>query len=345
MAFGNVPGGGLGPAALPQNAAPQKIPQKGGFLNSVGNLLNNPFLMNILAQQGGTLPAMTGTTGPGPLATVGRAFLATQQQEQQAGLSSAREELLRAQAGLAKRKTEAGGTLGATNVQSQFVTKDNKLGFLRRNGERVITDIDVKENFSIRSLPDGSQVAVSNSDPEEVLPVITPEQARDATVRQATNAERAAATTELPKAEAKAESVLDSLDELENHPGLPSAVGVKGASQLGGLLPQPLPGSQAADFLALRDQVSGSVFLEAFQDLKGGGHITEIEGQKAEQAIARIRDVNQSEKGYKQAIADLREVIKNGLDRKRRAAGRDTSKPLSEMTDAELEEIARGGNP
>ena len=136
---------------------------------------------------------------------------------------------------------------------------------------------------------------------------------------------QAKAITDLPKIENQTQTNFDLLDKLQNHPGMSGAVGLKGAALLFGARDDPLPGTPEADFKALVDQISGSVFLEAFQALKGGGHITEIEGEKAEQAIARIKDTNQSEAGYNEAINDLRTVMQTGLERQRNAAKGDFS--------------------
>jgi hypothetical protein len=63
------------------------------------------------------------------------------------------------------------------------------------------------------------------------------------------------------------------------------------------------------------NQLKGQTFLEAFQALKGGGQITQIEGQKAETAIARLNDQYTPDPEYAQALLDLREVIQNGIAR------------------------------
>lgn len=54
--------------------------------------------------------------------------------------------------------------------------------------------------------------------------------------------------------------------------------------------------------------------------LKGGGQITEIEGMKAEQAMARM-DRAQSEAEFKQALTDFRDAVKAGMDKLRQRAG------------------------
>ena len=150
---------------------------------------------------------------------------------------------------------------------------------------------------------------------------------------------QAKAVTDLPKIEIKTQNNFDLLDKLKNHPGLSSVVGFKGISSVFGLKDKPFAGSEGADALAIIDQISGSVFLEAFQELKGGGHITEIEGEKAEKAIARIGNRDQSEEGFIEAIEELRVIMRKGLERQRRAAQGDFSVSIPDQTQNEIDAL------
>ena len=80
-----------------------------------------------------------------------------------------------------------------------------------------------------------------------------------------------------------------------------------------------VPGSPWADANALLDQIRGKTFLEAFQTLKGGGQITELEGTKAEQAIARLART-QSEEAARQALLELKEIAELGVQRAKQRA-------------------------
>ena len=132
--------------------------------------------------------------------------------------------------------------------------------------------------------------------------------------------------TELGKAEAKfeanapqaittAKTALTKIDEMLAHPGLAPAVGAGGLSTLGipGIA-QYIPGSEAASFKARLDEILGGAFMEAFNTLKGGGQITEKEGEKATAAITRLSTM-QSEKEFRQAAKDFQEVINAGIKR------------------------------
>jgi len=129
----------------------------------------------------------------------------------------------------------------------------------------------------------------------------------------------AEAIAELPTAIAKAEDAMNLIDSIMNDPALPGITGM-----IQGRLP---PMTQAGtDLLPKIEQLQGKAFLEAFESLKGGGQITEIEGQKATQAMARLQRA-QSDKVYREAFADLRDIIARGADRARAKAGAPSAVP------------------
>ena len=51
-----------------------------------------------------------------------------------------------------------------------------------------------------------------------------------------------------------------------------------------------VPGTERAGARSYLDQIGGQAFLQAFESLKGGGQITEIEGTKATTALTRLTD-------------------------------------------------------
>jgi hypothetical protein len=117
----------------------------------------------------------------------------------------------------------------------------------------------------------------------------------------------AEAKINLPQAMADAGMTLAHIDKLMAHPGKALAVGKTS------MLPI-IPGTPPADFEELRLQLQGGVFLQAYESLKGGGQITEVEGKKAEQAKARLSTA-QTEKEFDAALLEFRSVIESGLQR------------------------------
>ena len=101
---------------------------------------------------------------------------------------------------------------------------------------------------------------------------------------------------------------LRTIDKALNHPGLKEATGLQGS-----LDPRNyIPGTDARNFAAVRNQLQGQTFLQAYNALKGGGQITEVEGTKAENAIARL-DKAQSTPEFVSALKDLRDVVDRGM--------------------------------
>jgi hypothetical protein len=99
------------------------------------------------------------------------------------------------------------------------------------------------------------------------------------------------------------------------HPGFSSYVG---ATALPGQ--RFIEGSPTASFEVRQKQIEGKAFLEAFQTLKGGGAITEKEGEKGTAAIMRMNKAS-SEKEYVAAARELQNILRTGMDRARTKAG------------------------
>lgn len=118
----------------------------------------------------------------------------------------------------------------------------------------------------------------------------------------------------LPQQEASAEMLVSKLDELIAHPGLGYAVGKTS------ILPI-VPGTRPADFKTRLDQIQGDTFLQAYNDLRGGGQITEIEGKKAEAAKARMSRA-QTEQEFVEAAQEYQDIIEQGIARKRESVER-----------------------
>lgn len=123
------------------------------------------------------------------------------------------------------------------------------------------------------------------------------------------------ARMEAPKVVAQAEEAVKLVDDLLKAPGFKQAVG---GSRLIGL--QKVPGTEAKDFDIRLDQLKGKQFLQAFESLKGGGAITEVEGKKATDAIARM-DAAGSEKEFIRAAREFQDVIRQGAERAKQKGG------------------------
>ncbi len=119
--------------------------------------------------------------------------------------------------------------------------------------------------------------------------------------------ERAETEASFGGASANLDLMLSTIDKALSHPGLSASTGFWSK------LPD-IPGSDAANFRAIHNQISGQVFLSAFNQLKGAGAITDMEGQQARDAAARL-DLAQSEEAYRQALKELKDITEKGKAR------------------------------
>lgn len=110
-------------------------------------------------------------------------------------------------------------------------------------------------------------------------------------------------------APASPEAMISSIDGILSDPALDFATGFLEWTQ-------NIPNTGAARFGARVNQLNGQAFLRAFESLKGGGHITEIEGQKATEAIGRLA-TSQAPDDYRNALNELRGLLALGLERQR----------------------------
>ncbi|WP_449043722.1 phage tail tip lysozyme [Paracoccus versutus] len=129
---------------------------------------------------------------------------------------------------------------------------------------------------------------------------------------------------ERASAVAQADQILSSIDGILNDPALEGATGWMSWRQR-------IPGTESYRFGTRARQLEGQAFLQAFEALKGGGAITEIEGQKATQAIGRL-DTAQSAEDYRAALNDLRSVVSNA---RIRASGGTVQEPLDQPNKAQ----------
>ena len=118
------------------------------------------------------------------------------------------------------------------------------------------------------------------------------------------------------------------VDDLVGHPGMSDVVGMPGSvsGAVTKVFGTPIPGTDAAGFNARLEQLGGRQFLQAFESLKGGGHITEIEGEKATNAMSRLAQTGQSEAEYRQAAEELKAILKRSIVR----AGGQTQQPIGQ---------------
>jgi len=137
----------------------------------------------------------------------------------------------------------------------------------------------------------------------------------------ATQQKEKAVIEKIPEAIAMSKDAIRKIDEMiggvdangkplpgaqgKPHPGFEGAVGAGWGMQY-------VPGTEARGFRARHEEVLGQAFLDAYETLKGGGAITDIEGAKATKARSRM-DLATSEKEYMEAAREFQGVLRRGI--------------------------------
>lgn len=173
-------------------------------------------------------------------------------------------------------------------------------------------------------------------------PEQTPEHKAEVVAAQEQAKEDIANMDSLPQVIADADESIRLVDELVAHPGMSDVVGMKGWGGLTTALPfvdSAVPGTDAAGFMARLEQLGGKQFLQAFQSLKGGGHITEIEGEKATNAISRLMQTGQSEEEYLKAAQEYKQVINAGLARAKAKVKAPMAPKISSESDVHIDDV------
>lgn len=124
---------------------------------------------------------------------------------------------------------------------------------------------------------------------------------------------RGKAQSDLPGVVSNAQNITTYIDGVLNDPNLDSMIGYSG------YLPNVTP--QAKALQAKINQLSGQGFLIAFQNLKGAGAITEMEGRKATESLSRLQEMVQSGTDYRQALKDFKAEVQRLVDVAKTKAG------------------------
>lgn len=125
----------------------------------------------------------------------------------------------------------------------------------------------------------------------------------------------AEAAFDAPKAIAKGNEALGLVDALLKDPGMNMAVG---KTRMLGL--HKIPGTKERSFDIRLDQLKGQQFLQAFEGLKGGGQITEVEGRKATDAISRMNP-EASDDEFRKAAEEFKDIIRREIARVQKMGG------------------------
>ena len=174
--------------------------------------------------------------------------------------------------------------------------------------------LNIKRAGGFYDLPGGGKGYRLPGGDREVL--VTPEEAitgagdlagtkaRETAIGSVEGAKEASA----PRDIREGNKVLDLINQVRKHPGLEGAVGLSSVFNIA-----PIPNTDRADFLALYKQLTGQAFLQAYQQLKGGGPITDREGQIATEAQNRL-SLAQSKPAFEKALDEMERDMQMLLD-------------------------------
>ena len=163
--------------------------------------------------------------------------------------------------------------------------------------------------------PDGKPVYVDRSQAVGKAPWAgTAEQSAAVAGGKVEGKSEASSKLALPQVEAEVKQTTDLVDALVKHPGKKFAVGLPSVAGT-----QFIPGTPGADFKTRLDQITGKQFLAAYETLKGGGQITEIEGKKATDAMSRMKSAS-SQKAFDEAADEYKATMQGVLTRARTRA-------------------------
>ena len=121
----------------------------------------------------------------------------------------------------------------------------------------------------------------------------------------------------------------DQLDQITGYQGTWNSI----KNQLGGA-------PEYAKLISYVDQLKGLNFLEAFQQLKGGGPVTDTEGDKATAARSRIdAALKGSPEDLRSAIMEVRELFRDALRKNPSFSGAIPSAPTATSISPEAQAI------
>jgi hypothetical protein len=224
-----------------------------------------------------------------------------------------RAQIAKLQADIAEsQRPDARKQVGLTPIYGTDAAGNQTLLFPSSSGDLIQPKLPegVKLSPGVQKVDLGTSWGILGRDGNVISTI--PKDVSGEAAAQAEGKERGTAQVQAPAAAITAQQTVAKIDELLSNPDIGAISGWE--SYL------PGPTSAAADLMAGRKlgatlglrtrvgQLVGSAFLEAYNGLRGGGQITEVEGKKAEDAIARLGTA-QTDADFRQALLDFREAV------------------------------------
>ncbi len=132
---------------------------------------------------------------------------------------------------------------------------------------------------------------------------------------------------------AQAQDTVNLINRITSSEGFSSAVGAKGASSFFGLLDKPIAGTDAADTAALLETLDSKNFLNAIQQMRGLGALSDAEGKKVSSAIQNLsRD--QTEKQLRENLTQVVEITNRAIEKSKQIIQQEGGELTQQRADA-----------
>lgn len=342
-------------AALLQQQ-PQKKPQANGFFGKADEFLNRPsgnFLMNLLAQSGySTMPSS-------PLGAIGRASIATQEQQRQSGMDDFQKRLIESQIMRNERDPLLNAPKPPASIQEYNLYSSQE----KAAGRTPVSFEEYKTKFGgtqFITLPDGTTIGASRVNPSDTTSVVSPDEARDAATRAKQTEKLAALPTEL----AALDAVINKADETITKVGeilplvVPENVGISQTVR------GNMPGSLGGDVRKLKQSAKSLQANFGFDTLqqmraasKSGGALGQVSERELDLLINSLRSIDlegdaDTLRDNLNAVVIHYENYKAEIKKMKSAMMQEAGVPeqdglvlpdFSSMTDEQLRDLANGG--
>lgn len=243
----------------------------------------------------------------------------------------------------AQKMAEAQG--GGFTTPIQATDADGNPVFIQANDRGQVQAVEgFRPSNPIKTIDLGTHIQTVDSRTNQVLSTVPKANYQEAYEKGAGGAlgkADAGSAAQAGGAAQKSAQILDLVSRIESHPGMDDSMGL-----IQGRLPAMT--QQREDFRVLKSQLEGGAFLQAFESLKGGGQITEVEGRKATDALIAMRDT-QSPEQFRKLLQVFRENVQEGM-RKAAQAGPRLQQRLGTMPDRGTPSVVQpvpqgGGDP
>lgn len=180
------------------------------------------------------------------------------------------------------------GTLGKNGTFKKIDTGGVKLN-------SGVDKIDLGTHYQLRDRKTGQIIATEKKDIAGAK--------REGEIGESQGKAIAAAPADIQSGQ----NALDMLDKIEKHPYIDRGTGATSVANR-------IPGTGGYDFENLVEQAKSGAFLQAIQQMRGLGSLSNSEGGAATAAITRMNTAT-SKEAFLDAANDYRKVVKQGMSR------------------------------